>query len=165
VKVTVACPLPNVAVPIVGASGTVAGTTELETAEAVLVPTAFVAVTVNVYVVPFVSPKTVIGDEPPVAVCPPLEVTVYEVIADPPFETGAENETVASPSPRTAVTLVGASGVVAGVTELLATEAVLVPTALVAVTVNVYVVPFVNPKTVIGDEPPVAVCPPLDVTV
>jgi hypothetical protein len=26
----------------------------------------------------------VIGDEPPVAVWPPLEVTVYEVIADPP---------------------------------------------------------------------------------
>ncbi len=67
-KVTVACPLPSVAVPIVGASGTVAGTTELETAEAVLVPILFTATTVNVYVVPFESPVIVIGEDPPVAV-------------------------------------------------------------------------------------------------
>ena len=38
----------EVAVIEVGASGTVAGTTELLVAEAVDVPTAFVAVTVNV---------------------------------------------------------------------------------------------------------------------
>jgi hypothetical protein len=54
------------------------------------------AVTVNVYVVPLVRPVTVIGDEPPVAVKPPVfELTVYVVIADPPFEDGAVNETVA----------------------------------------------------------------------
>jgi hypothetical protein len=64
-------------VPIVGASGTVAGTIELLELEALLVPTAFVAVTVNVYVTPLVSPVTVNGEEPPVAVNPPgLEVTV-----------------------------------------------------------------------------------------
>ena len=46
-------------------------------ADAVLVPTLFVAVTVKVYAVPFVSPVTVIGDEPPYAVKPPvLEETV-----------------------------------------------------------------------------------------
>jgi hypothetical protein len=68
--------LPPVAVPIVGVPGTVAGTTELLVAEAVLVPYEFVAVTVNVYVVPFESPVTVIGDEPPYVVTPVFDVTV-----------------------------------------------------------------------------------------
>ncbi len=155
------------AVPIVGASGFVAGTTELLVADCVLVPRALLAVTVNVYVVPFESPVIVIGDEPPVAVNPPMfDDTVYVVIADPPLLAGALNEIVASPFPRTAVTLVGASGVVAGVTEFDALDAVLVPTEFVAVTVNVYACPFVSPVTVIGDEPPSAVNPPVfDVTV
>jgi hypothetical protein len=57
-------------------------------------------------------------------------------------------------------------GVAAGVTLLLAALAGPVPTLLVAVTVNVYAVPFVRPVTVIGDADPVAVNPPgLDVTV
>jgi hypothetical protein len=64
-------------VPIVGASGTVAGVTVFVVADGVLVPIAFVAVTVNVYAWPFVRPVTVIGDEPPYAVKPPvLEETV-----------------------------------------------------------------------------------------
>jgi hypothetical protein len=46
-------------------------------ADGVLVPTPFVAVTVNVYVVPFVRPVIVIGDEPPEAVkFPTLDDTV-----------------------------------------------------------------------------------------
>ncbi len=74
---TVAWPLPRVAVPIVGASGAVAGVMVFVVAEGVLVPIAFVAVTVNVYEVPLVRPVTVIGDDPPVAVKPPvLEETV-----------------------------------------------------------------------------------------
>jgi hypothetical protein len=72
VKVIVAEALFLVAVPIIGASGTVAGVTEFEALEAVLVPMAFVAVTVNVYVVPFVRPVTTSGDAPPVAVKPPV---------------------------------------------------------------------------------------------
>ena len=68
--------------------------------------------------------------------------------------------------PAVAVTPVGASGIVAGVTELLVPDGVLVPTELVAVTVKVYVVPFVSPVIVIGELPPVAVNPPVfDVTV
>ena len=106
-----------------------------------------------------------IGEDPAVAVCPPLEVTVYEVIAEPPFETGGVKVIVACPLPAVAVPIVGASGVLAGTTEFETDEAVLVPIAFVAVTVNVYVVPFVNPVIVIGEDPPVAVCPPLDVTV
>ena len=48
VKATEADPLPGVAVPMVGAPGTVAGVTELEAAEAAPVPVPLVAVTVNV---------------------------------------------------------------------------------------------------------------------
>ena len=47
------------------------GVTELETAEAALVPAPLVAVTVQVYGVPLVSPETVIGLEVPLAVWPP----------------------------------------------------------------------------------------------
>lgn len=58
----VACPLPVVATPIVGAPGTVAGVTKLLPLDAVLVPTALVAVTVKLYAVPFARPVTVIGE-------------------------------------------------------------------------------------------------------
>lgn len=61
VKLIVACVLLAVAVTEVGAPGTVAGVTEFDAVDETLVPTAFVAVTVNVYAVPFVRPVTVIG--------------------------------------------------------------------------------------------------------
>jgi hypothetical protein len=48
VKLTVALLFPAVAVPIVGAPGTVAGVTLLEAADAAPVPTPLVAVTVKV---------------------------------------------------------------------------------------------------------------------
>ena len=48
VKLTAACAFPAIAVPIVGAPGTVAGVTILEAAEAAPVPLAFVAFTVKV---------------------------------------------------------------------------------------------------------------------
>ena len=48
VKVTEAWVLPRVAVPIVGASGTVAGTALFDAADAELVPMVLVAVTVQV---------------------------------------------------------------------------------------------------------------------
>lgn len=60
---------------------------------------------------------------------------------------------------------VGALGTVAGVTGLVEVEAAPVPAALVAVTVNVYGVPFVRPVTVIGDDVPVPTPPGLPVTV
>ena len=76
-KLTFACALPAVAVPIVGAPGTVAGVTEFDGAEAGPGPTALVAVTVKVYAVPLTRPGTVIGDADPVAVMPfGNEVTV-----------------------------------------------------------------------------------------
>ena len=76
-NVTVALALPAVALPIVGAPGTIAGVTLFDAADAEPVPMPFVAVTLNVYAVPFVSPLTVIGLVEPVPVRPPgLEVTV-----------------------------------------------------------------------------------------
>ena len=48
VKAMLACPLAGVAIPIVGAPGTVAGVTMLEGADGSLTPYEFVAVTVNV---------------------------------------------------------------------------------------------------------------------
>ena len=59
------------------------------------------------------------------------------MIVDPPLLTGGVKLMVASPLPATAVTLVGAPGVVNGVTEFELEEAEPVPTVLVAVTVKV----------------------------
>jgi hypothetical protein len=76
-KLIVACVLVAVAVTPVAAPGAETGVTEFDAVDAVLVPTAFVAVTVKVYAVPVFNPVMMIGDEPPVAVKPPtLEVTV-----------------------------------------------------------------------------------------
>ena len=50
---------PGEAVTDVGAPGTVAGITAEDADDAALVPTEFVAVTVNVYEVPLVKPDTV----------------------------------------------------------------------------------------------------------
>ena len=63
VKVTVALALPALAVPMIGAPGTVAGAlgvTLFDAADAAPVPIALVALTINVYAVPLVSPVTLI---------------------------------------------------------------------------------------------------------
>ncbi len=88
------------------------------------------------------------------------------MIGEPPLFTGGVNVMVACPFPATALTPVGASGTVAGVTALVVADGVLVPSALLAVTVNVYVCPLTRPVIVIGEDPPVAVNPPtFEVTV
>ena len=77
VKATVARALPGVAVPMIGAPGSVAGAMELEAAEAAPLPAVFVAVTLKLYGVPLVRPVTTMGLAVPVAVKPPgAEVTV-----------------------------------------------------------------------------------------
>ena len=63
---------------------------------------------------------------------------------------GAANETVALAFPPTALTVVGAPGTEAGVTLLDGADDEPVPTAFLALTVNVYAMPLVNPLTVIG---------------
>jgi hypothetical protein len=73
-----------------------------------------------------------------VAVKPPgEEVTVYELIAAPPLEAGADQLTDACPFPPVAVTLVGAPGGAAGITLLEGEEAEPIPAELLAVTVKV----------------------------
>jgi len=78
VQLTLAAPFPRVTETLDGGSGTVAGVTAFDDDDSTLLPTAFVAWTVNVYSVPFVKLVTV-HDVVPVAeqVEPPGEaVTV-----------------------------------------------------------------------------------------
>ena len=128
------------------------GVTAADAADGGEVPTALVAVTVNVYAVPLVKPATV--ELRPVGVIPVHAghagdgAIVYRVIGEPPSLTGAVHDTTADALPGTAVTPVGAPGTAAGVTAAEAADGGEVPTALVAVTVNVYAVPLVRPNTV-----------------
>ena len=98
---------------------------------------------------PFVRPLTV---HEVVAVAhenePGDDVTVYPVIALPPFDDGAVQETTTEESPNTPDTPVGTLGTVAGTTDAEALDAEPVPALFVAVTENVYEVPFVRPVTV-----------------
>jgi len=125
------------------------------------VPPEFVAVALKVYDVPFVRPGTVqepLRGEPDGLVIvhelPPGEaVTVNDVGVAPVFAPVTVTE--ASPSPAVADGVWGASGALCGagplpvgVTDAEATELALVPPPFVAVAVNVYAVPFVNPVTV-----------------
>jgi hypothetical protein len=69
---------------------------------------------------------------------PGAEITVYPVIAAPPFETGAVQEmTEAVLRFEVASTAVGAPGTVEGTAAAEAVEATEVPLIFVAVTVNV----------------------------
>ncbi|MBK7743707.1 MAG: hypothetical protein IPI40_08510 [Betaproteobacteria bacterium] len=89
--------MPRVAVTAVGAPGTVAGVTAADAADAGPVPTALVAVTVNVYAVPLARPDTVIDAHGAVQLpvkLPGLDVAVYCVIALPPSLAGAAKPTV-----------------------------------------------------------------------
>ena len=90
------------------------------------------------------------------------------MIGAPPFEAGAVQDTTDWAFWwAMAVTPVGAPGMVDGVAATGGDDAGLVPTPLVAVTVNVYAVPLVRPVTVQVVVAPlgvVQVCPPLDVT-
>jgi hypothetical protein len=102
---------------------------------------------------------------PDAVLLPGDEVTVYEVIAEPPSDAGGVNVTVACPFPAVAATPVGAPGAVvteAGVTWFDTLDGTLVPAEFVALTVKVYAVPFVSPETVIGLPAPVAVMLPGD---
>src|SRR5579884_693068 len=99
---------------------------------------------------------------------PGLDVTMYAVTGLPPSSSGGLNETVACRLPGAAL---GSNGGLSAVefTQITAFEGAdsgPLPALVVACTVKVYVVPFVNPVTAIGLVVPVAVMPPgLDVTV
>jgi hypothetical protein len=151
--------LPRVAVPIVGASGTVAGVTLFDAADKAPSPIAFVARTLHVTAVPFVKPVTTIGDAVPETLCVP-HVAVNPVIAEPPVLAGPVNAIDTVVLPRVAVPIVGAPGTVAGVTLFDAADDAPLPFTFVARTVQVTAVPFVRPVTVIGEAVPVALRDP-----
>jgi hypothetical protein len=114
VHCTVALVLPGKADNAVGAPGVVTGTNMFEGFEGGLVPTAFVAVTRHVYVLPFVKAETTMGLAVPVAdaLAPPLcdvQATVKLETRAPP-SLSRRNVTDADPGPRVAVPIVGAIG-------------------------------------------------------
>lgn len=84
------------------------------------------------------------------------------MIVAPPFEAGGLNAIEACPLPGVTEVTVGVPGTVAGAIEFDGDDAGPVPAALVAVTENVYAVPFDRPVTTIGEDVPVAVRPPGD---
>ena len=83
-------------------------------------------------------------------VTPPGEdVAVYEVIVAPPLETGCVKPTLAVDVPVfVAVPIVGTPGTVRGTTADETVDVAPVPAMLVALTRNVYDIPFVKPVTV-----------------
>lgn len=91
------------------------GVTLLDAADAVPVPALFVAVTVNVYACPLVSPVTVIGlpAHDTGATSAGLHVTVYPVIDVPPVKAGGVKLMLTCVSPAVATTFVGAPGTTA----------------------------------------------------
>jgi hypothetical protein len=69
------------------------------------------------------------------------------VIADPPVDEGAVQVTATEAFPAVTDEMVGAPGTFAGVTEVDAADAALLPIAAFATTLKVYAVPFVSPVT------------------
>ena len=127
-------PLPLDPESEVGIPGTAAGTTACEALEGFPSPTLFVADTVNVYDVPLVRPSTsqLSGPLAHTHVSPPgFEVAVYCVMVAPLFA-GAVHEIVASSSPRSAETEVGAPGTAAGTNPADITDVSPRPTAFTA---------------------------------
>ena len=147
---TVAELIPATAEIPVGAPGTAGRVIEDEAEEFEELPAAFIAFTVNVSSAPPVRLlSVVVRTFPTVTELPEDGVTVYPVIAEPPFEAGAVQETVAALIPATAETSVGAPATVIGVTEDEAEESEELPTLFVAFTLNVRAVPFVRPVSVV----------------
>ncbi len=82
------------------------------------------------------------------------------MIAEPPSNAGAAHVAVAEASAAVAATLVGASGMVIGVIALDGADIALVPAALVAVTENVYDVPYMRPENAAVSSPAVVTTRP-----
>jgi len=172
--VTVTAPRSAVARPILGGSGapvTAIGWKRFDTVDGTLVPNRFVAVTVQVYVSPFVSPVTRIGLAVALAdVDNPLinetHVASNDKMGLPPLLPGV-NPTEPAPSPAVATVTNGGCGelgsVAVGTNVGDGPDTTLVPIAFVAVTEHAYVASFVKAVTRIGlvallaepDAPPV----------
>ena len=91
---------------------------------------------------------------------------MYPVISEPPLLDGAlKLITAVLFTVEVATTSIGASGIDEGITPVEVADATELPFAFVAITVNVYDVPFVKPDTVIGELVPVTIVPLDAVTV
>ena len=115
VQVAVIWLSPRVAVTDAGGDGVPRIKIGLDATDGDDVPFAFVAVTVNVYVVPAVSP-VMVQVRAPVLVqvfASGVEVAVYSVIGEPPLFAGAAHVMTAWRLPAVAVTDVGDPGAVA----------------------------------------------------
>ena len=151
--------LPGVATREVGADGVVRGVTVTAELDAAPLPAPFTARSLIETEVPLVRPLTVTGVVVPASasahVLPLLIVNWYLVIAEPLSEP-AVNAIDAEPLPGVATSDVGADGVVYGVNEDEAADAVPEPAAFTARNNTEYVVPFVRPEIVTGDVVPAA---------
>jgi hypothetical protein len=105
--------------------------------DAVDVPFALVAVTVNVYAVFCARPDTVIGLEPVPVRLEGDDVAVYADTALPPVAPAVYATVAVVPPVAVAAPIVGACGTVVAVTDEEALDACPVPAPLVPVTVNV----------------------------
>jgi hypothetical protein len=132
----------DVTVTPVGAPGVVAGKPVTEGLEAAEVPAPFVAVTLTAYCTPFASVLMVHvvlgGVAVQVRVVWPeaVAVAVYPLMAEPLFAGALQLTGSCESRLEVTETPVGASGEAAGVPLADGVEAVLVPSALVAVTVT-----------------------------
>jgi hypothetical protein len=166
-------PFEATAVRSVAGSATVYGIDGADAVDSALVPAAFATATVKEYETPFVSPETTHCVALPISVLhvnPDGEaVTTAPVSWLPPLNEGRVHETETRPSPAIASILVGASGIVNGVTGTEGNERGELPAKLAAVTVKTYDVPLDSPSTshdVDAWEKVVHCWPPgLDVTV
>jgi hypothetical protein len=150
---TIADALPATAETPVGAKATEIGIREADAEEATELPVAFIARTVNVTGVPLVRPVTESDNTlPTVTGLPPLPtdgVTLYPVIAEPPFKAGAVQETIAEFIPASAETPVGWDGwdALSEIGEEKSEYIEFIPLAFVALTINETNVPLVRPVT------------------
>ncbi len=168
VNPTEICALPGVTDGCAGAEGIVLGTAAADAVDGAPSPVAFVATTVHVYVLPFVRPPTTSGEAAPFPepAAPPsdeVHATLNPVIGLPPSK-GAVKATLICALPGCAVGWAGGSGTRFGITVAEAGEAALEPCEFVAVSVHVYVLPLVRPRTMIGEAGPLPdpAAPPFD---
>ena len=112
-------------------------------------PAAFFAIILTVYEVPFTTPELIVIGivVPTVVYVPPFKEYAYPVIALPLFA-GAVKLTVNELLPPVIELIVGLAGTVNGVPDN-GSDAVEVPTALVAVILTVYEVPFTTPELIV----------------
>ena len=123
-------------------------------------------VDVTVYVLdPAVVSVMIMGLDAPVFVMPDEDVTVYDVIADPPVAPAVNGTETVLYAVDEAVPIVGAAGTVVAVIELDAAPTFDVPVVFVAVPLNVYAVFDCNPVIVTGDAPVPVNDPGFDVIV